>query len=134
MRPSHKRTKQVFQEDLDFIILLFRQSFMTFCLILSTRQIFEPFFCFNFESRLLLKKGPQFNLNLGQKKVSKNFLNIFLTRKTFAFSQQTCQSGAEKMATHIFVASSLHFPSRKNVASREYFEQKRLLRLLRILR
>ena len=86
---------------------------MTFCLILSTRQIFEPFFCFNFESRLLLKKGPQFNLNLGQKKVGKNFW-IFFYEKTF-FSQQTCHS--KKMAAHIFVAS-LHFPSRKNVASR----------------
>ena len=80
------------------------------------QDFFNPFFCFNFESRLLLKKGPQFNLNLGQKKVGKNFW-IFFYEKTF-FSQQTCHS--KKMAAHIFVAS-LHFPSRKNVASREYY-------------
>ena len=83
---------------------------------------FEPFFCFNFESRLLWKKGPQFILDLGQKKVSFCFFfprNYFDWKKKFL--QQTCQSTGKKWP-HIFVASSsasLHFPSRKNVASRD---------------
>ena len=103
MRPSHKRTKQVFQEDLDFIILLFRQSFMTFCLILSTRQIFEPFFCFNFEQSIALEKRssvqPKPWTEKGKQKFSEYF---FFTRKTFAFRNKHVRVEQKKWP-HIFL-------------------------------
>ena len=106
--------------DLDFISLLFRQSFMTFCLILS--QGFWTLFLLQFWQSIALEKrssvypGPW---------TEKGKLLLFFPRNYFdwkkKFLQQTCQSTGKKWP-HIFVASSsasLHFPSRKNVASRD---------------